>query len=78
MKAPLTMLTLTALLAACGQSEAPPAVPTADTGPFELDRSLLAVERSFPDYFLAHKDYFTPHVSQVGDTPVWLLRNLGG
>mgnify|MGYP001988938087 CR=1 FL=1 len=84
MKTPLIALALAlaALLAACGQSGAPagelPENPAADAGPFELDRSLLAVERSFPDYFLAHKEYFAPHVSRVGKTPVWLLRNLGG
>lgn len=68
-----------AAIVGCSQ-EAPPVAPDGEVShaPFELDERLLDIERTFPDYYLAHKENFRTHISQVGDLPVWLLRNLGG
>ncbi|MGI9287083.1 MAG: hypothetical protein ACR2P1_16990, partial [Pseudomonadales bacterium] len=37
----------------------------------------LTVERSFPPYYLEHKQYFAPHTIKLENQPVWVLRNLG-
>ena len=38
----------------------------------------LAVERSFPDYYLEHRKHFQTKVIRIGSHPVWVFRNLGG